>query len=89
MISPALTIELPPGVRNAVERLARETGVTPEQFLAAAAAEKVGILTDAKDYIAERAARADLEWFDRFMARKGGEAPWAGDELPEGYKPAG
>lgn len=71
----ALTIDLPPGVRSAVERLARESGVTPEQFLAAAAAEKVGVLTNEKDYIAERAVRADLEWFDRFMARKAGEAP--------------
>ena len=75
----ALTIDLPPGVRNAVERLARESGVTPEQFLAAAAAEKVGVLTDEKDYMAERAARADLDWFDRFMARKGGETPAAED----------
>lgn len=71
----SLTVDLPPGVRSAVERLARESGVTPEQFLAAAAAEKVGVLTNEKDYIAERAARADLEWFDRFMARRGGEAP--------------
>jgi predicted transcriptional regulator len=71
----ALTIDLPPGVRSAVERLARESGVTPEQFLAAAAAEKVGVLTNEQDYIAERAARADLQWFDRFMARKSGETP--------------
>jgi len=71
----SLTIDLPPGVRNAVERLARESGVTPEQFLAAAAAEKVGVLSNEKDYLAERGARADLEWFDRFMARRGGEAP--------------
>jgi predicted transcriptional regulator len=75
----ALTVELPPGVHSAVERLARESGVTPEQFLAAAAAEKVGVLTNEQDYIAERAARADLEWFDRFMARAGGEAPSSED----------
>jgi hypothetical protein len=77
-----LTIELPPGVRKAVERLARESGVTPEQFLASAAAEKVGVLTDPKRYFAERAARADLAWFDRFMARKGGEQPTSDDTLP-------
>jgi hypothetical protein len=75
MTAMPLTIDLPPGVRSAVERLARESGVTPEQFLATAAAEKVGVLTNAQDYIAERAARGDLEWFDRFMARKSGEAP--------------
>ncbi|MFZ4604431.1 MAG: hypothetical protein ACOYM8_18490 [Caulobacterales bacterium] len=75
MKTSALTIELPPGVLNAVERLARESGVTPEQFLATAAAEKVGVLTSDQNYLAERAARADLAWFDRFMARQGGEAP--------------
>ena len=53
-----LTIDLPPGVWGAVERLARESGVTPEQFLASAAAEKVGALTDAKAYFEKRAARA-------------------------------
>lgn len=78
-----LSIELPPGVRRAVERLARENGVTPEQFLATAAAKKVGVLTDAKAYFAERAARADLEWFDRFMARKGGEPPTPEDQVAE------
>ena len=81
-MSASFTIELPPGVRQAVERLARESGITPEQFLASAAAEKVGVLTNPERYFAERAARADLEWFDRFMARKGGEPPTPGDELP-------
>lgn len=83
MTKGALSVRLPPGVRKAVERLARQSGVTPEQFVASAAAEKVGVLTDAKAYLAERAARADLRWFDRFMARKSGEVPGPGDELPE------
>jgi len=80
-MSETLTISLPPGVRDAVERLARENGVTPEQFLVTAAAEKVGILTDPKAYLAERAARADLTWFDRFMARAGGEPPTDDDKF--------
>ncbi|HVY02234.1 MAG TPA: hypothetical protein VG983_01155 [Caulobacterales bacterium] len=76
------TIQLPEGVRRAVERLARESGVTPEQFLASAAAEKVGVLTDPKAYLAERAARGDLAWFDAFMARKTGEPPAPEDRKP-------
>ncbi|HYD88165.1 MAG TPA: hypothetical protein VEA80_11860 [Vitreimonas sp.] len=80
-MSETLTISLPPGVRSAVERLARENGVTPEQFLATAAAEKVGILTDPKAYFAERAGRADMTWFDQFMARAGGEPPSEDDKL--------
>lgn len=81
-MSDTLSVDLPPGVRQAVERLARDNGVTPEQFLATAAAEKVAVLTDSKAYFAERAARADLEWFDRFMARAGGEPPTPDDEAP-------
>lgn len=84
MTASTFSVELPPGVRRAVERLARESGVTPEHFLASAAAEKVAVLTDPKRYFAERAARADLAWFDLFMARKGGEPPAPGDEVPEG-----
>ncbi len=76
-----ILLDLPPGVRSAVERLARETGVTPENFLAAAAAEMVGVLTQSARYIEERAARADLAWFDRFMARQGGEPP-SEDDAP-------
>lgn len=75
MTDQSLKVDLPPGVRLAVERLARESGVTPEQFLASAAAEKVGALADSKSYIAARAARGDLEWFDRFMARRDGAPP--------------
>jgi hypothetical protein len=30
---------------------------------------------------AERGARADWEWFDRPMAREGGEPPCAGDRI--------
>jgi hypothetical protein len=36
------------------------------------------------DYFAARAKRADLDVFDRIMARKGDGAPVEGDELPAG-----
>jgi len=83
MTDAPLRIDLPPGVRKAVEKLARESGVTPEQFLASAAAEKVAILSDPKRYLQERAARADLTWFDQFMARKTGEPPSQDDQIPD------
>ena len=47
-------------------------------------ARKMTVL-EAATFFEERAKRADLDAFDRFMNRKGGEPPRAGDELPEGY----
>ena len=38
---------------------------------------------DTASYFAERKGRADWDAFDRLMARREGEAPRPGDELPE------
>ncbi|MBL8551131.1 MAG: hypothetical protein JNJ73_14180 [Hyphomonadaceae bacterium] len=80
MSDTAILVDLPAGVLAAVERLARECGVSPSQFLASAAAEKVNAMLDPAAYLAARGANADLDWFDRFMARDGGEPPRPGDE---------
>ncbi|MBI2719514.1 MAG: hypothetical protein HY245_06030 [Rhizobiales bacterium] len=37
-------------------------------------------------YFASRASRADLAWFERLMARTGGQPPREGDEIPKGYR---
>jgi hypothetical protein len=80
MSDTAILVNLPDGVRAAVERLARECGVSPAQFLASAAAEKVDAMVDPAAYLAKRGAGADLAWFDAFMDREGGEPPRHGDE---------
>jgi hypothetical protein len=62
------------------ERFAREDGATLNQFINLAVAEKLAALrTDA--LLRERAGRADLGWFDSFMARPAGEPP-SGDDSP-------
>lgn len=76
-----VTVRLPEGVHREVERLASESGVSPAQFLAAAAAEKVSAMLDPDAYFAARAARADDAAFDRILNREGGEPPRAGDEV--------
>jgi hypothetical protein len=54
------------------EKFAREDGATLNQFINLAVAEKLSALrTDA--LLRERAGRADLDWYDRFMSRDGGE----------------
>lgn len=76
-----VNVRLPEGVHREVERLARESGVTTAQFLASAAAEKIGALLDPAAYFAARAARADDAAFDRILNRDGGEPPGPGDEI--------
>lgn len=85
MNNPAvIQLRLPRSIKDAVARLAKQDGVSMNQMIATAVAEKVSVL-DAASIFEERAKRADYEWFDRIMNRKGGEPPRAGDELPEGY----
>ncbi len=75
-----MTIDLPEDVRREVERLARERGVSPEEFVAGATAEKVGAIQSAAAYFAERAKRAKPGRLREFLNREGGEPPQPGDE---------
>ena len=85
MNSPAtIQLRLPHSIKAAVVRLAKQDGVSMNQMIATAVAEKVAVL-EAASFFEERAKRADYAAFDRIMNREGGEPPRAGDELPEGY----
>ncbi len=77
----AISVELPDDISREVERLARERGITPAEFVARAAAEKVGAAAEAAAYFAERAKRAQPGAAKRFFNRSGGEPPRAGDEV--------
>lgn len=73
-------LRLPAGIRAEVEKLAKQEGISVNQFIALAVAQKVSALNTAT-YFAERRSRADLKAFDRLMRRKGGERPKEGDQL--------
>lgn len=89
MNSPAvIQLRLPRSIKAAVVRLAKEDGVSMNQMIATAVAEKVAVL-EAATFFEDRAKRADYAAFDRIMNRSGGEAPRAGDEVPAGYKRLG
>lgn len=63
-----------------VKRIAAEENTTINQFINVAVAEKTAALrTEA--YFKERAARADLDEFDRILEKAGTEPPRPGDEL--------
>ena len=72
-------LRLPRSLRAAIERVAKRDGTSINQFVAMAAAEKLAVL-DTQDYFRSRVERADLQAFDRIMARAGGQPPREGDE---------
>lgn len=72
-------LRLPRSIRAGVDRASKREGVSVNQFVSIAVAEKLAML-EAETYFAERQARADLKAFDRLMERNGGEPPREGDE---------
>jgi hypothetical protein len=68
-------------VKAEVERVARKDGISVNQFVATAVAEKLAAMNTA-EFFSERRNRANFAAFDRILRRKkGGERPRAGDEV--------
>jgi hypothetical protein len=72
-------LRLPKSVKAAAEKLAREEGISMNQFVATAVAEKL-IAMQTATFFAERRNRADLAAFRKLLRRRSGEAPREGDE---------
>lgn len=81
MKSPQSTypLRLPRSVKTEVERKAKEDGVSVNQFVATAVAEKLAVMNTAT-FFEERRKRADFSAFDKIMRRKGGERPRPDDK---------
>ena len=77
-----LTIHLPDSIRAQVEELARRDGITPDQFLATAAAEKVSALRTV-DFLRAEAEQGRKEDWDFVLSRVPARPPLPGDELAE------
>jgi hypothetical protein len=73
-------LRLPHSIKAEVERRAREDGISINQFVATAVAEKLAAMNTAA-FFAERQNRADFKAFDRLMRRKGGEPPAPDDTV--------
>ena len=74
-------LRLPRSVKAAVEKIAKEEGISLNQFVATAVAEKLAAMNTAT-FFAERKVRADIKAFKRILKRKGGVPPRSGDERP-------
>lgn len=72
-------LRLPRSIMAAAEKMALSEGISMNQFVVAAVAEKLAAL-NAINYFAERKGRSDLATFTRILTREGGVAPREGDE---------
>ena len=73
-------LRLPRSVKAEVERRAKQDGISVNQFVATAVAEKLAAMGTA-EFFGERQERADFGGFDRLMRRKGGEPPAPDDTI--------
>jgi hypothetical protein len=76
-------LKLPLSVKEAAARLAREDGVSLNQWIAVAVAQKVGAVEAAESFLRRRTAGMTGAGVWDFLARVPGAPPQAGDELDE------
>ncbi len=77
------SLRLPVSLKAALEKLAATDGIGVNQFLVAAAAEKLSAMQTAEAFFAERKGRGDKAAAVHLLTRVGGEAPRQGDELQD------
>jgi hypothetical protein len=74
-----MSLRLPDSIHRHVKDIAKREGVSINQLIATAVAEKVSALLT-EDYLQERAARADPEAFRRILNKVPKRKPLPGDE---------
>jgi hypothetical protein len=74
-------LKLPASIKTAAQRLAKEDGVSLNQWIASAVAQKVGAVETAAGFLAARARRGSLKAFDEIMRRVPDRTPMLGDEI--------
>lgn len=76
----ALSLRLPDSVHRHIKELAQQEGVSINQFISSAVAEKVSAIAT-EDYLQQRAKRADKQAFQRLLAKVPNREVVSGDEL--------
>lgn len=74
-------LKLPNSVKKAAQRLAKEDGVSLNQWIAAAVAEKVGVIETAAEFFKKRAGDAKGDRLMRFLRNAQDGEPEPGDEI--------
>ncbi len=74
-------LKLPLSIKRAAQRLAKEDGVSLNQWIAAAVAEKVGVVETAAEFFKLRAGRATGDRMMRFLRMAPRVMPEQEDEM--------
>jgi hypothetical protein len=77
-------LKLPASMKAAAARLAKEDGISLNQWIASAVAQKVGSVETAAAFFRRRAGNARAEDVLAMLALVPDRAPDPGDELPPG-----
>jgi len=77
-----LSVRLPDSLHEVVRSLARKEGISINQFISSAVAEKMSALMT-EEYLVRRAGHGDRQAFLDAMARVSDSEPVEGDEIPE------
>jgi uncharacterized protein (DUF1778 family) len=76
----ALNLRLPNSIHRHIKEIASQEGVSINQFIMTAVAEKVSAITT-ENYLKERAARADRNAFKKILDNVPDRLPLQGDEI--------
>ena len=82
----ALTIRLPNSVHESIKELARKDGISVNQFIASAAAEKMAAFQTI-EHLRREAALGKREDFDKFLSLVPDVPAAEGDEWPASVPP--
>jgi hypothetical protein len=74
-------LKLPVSIKKAAQRLAKEDGVSLNQWIAAAVAEKVGVVETAAEFFQKRAGKATGAGLMKFLRSAPKVAPDSEDAL--------
>lgn len=76
-------LQLPASLKETAARLAREDGVSLNQWIAAAVAQKIGAVEAADEFLKRRAAEARPGDLTRYLDDAPDAPPEPDDEVPE------
>ena len=80
-----LSLRLPESVHGKLAELAEQEGISINQFVNSAVAEKLAALMT-QEYLAQRSQRASRSKFDAVLAKIPLARPVPGDEIPQGVR---
>ena len=76
-------LQLPISLKETAARLAREDGVSLNQWITAAVAQKIGAVEAADEFLKRRAAEARPGDLTRYLENAPDSPPDPGDKVPE------